>query len=848
VTAIHDGSTLLTGFTYNPDGTVASRTDPSGTTSFTYDARGELTSSSAPSLTSVQPKFTYRLDGLVGTRTWSGSSALGTFTYDSAKRPIGLSISGTAVAAMSLAQTYDRGGKVTSESRNFAQIPSGNAGQGTQSFTYDGLGRVKTDVLGSRTITYSYDRDSNRLSVNDSGVSTLYVYDATDQLYSETAGGYTGYARFDPYGNMTVNPETGSTATTAYTYDAADRLTAITPPPALAGAATFTFDALGRTATRTTATTPAATVDTYSYLGDTQTVVRISTKVGTANPTLVDSLVGSDQSRLGTKAGSLVGLLIPDLHGNVAAAANSTLSSTTDALRYDAWGDVVASVTSALPTPWRYQGRLLVDPAGASDLYDSGARYYSPGLGIFTGFDTVSGSAQNPISMNRYLYAAADPTTLIDPDGHCWGICISINPVAFVQSAAQTVGNATVAALPVVAAVATSTVAAATVVAVDTATSNPIGAGVFVAATTVAGAAGAAASDVASGHMPDPEHVMSGAVAGFTYGAVYDVTKSPTAAGAASGAAGDAFTQVWNIAAGAKDANGNPVGFDWGELGAATALGAGTGFIGGRIASRFGGQSGQQAAAGGGGEPESDVPEDDQGASCPVGVGGLSFSADTTVATAAGTGVAISSLRVGDKVEAYDPKSGVTAAHTVDAVMVHTDPVVEHLATDAGEIETTPNHPFFTTDRGWVEAGSLFVGEQLRTESGKAASVIGFTLDATPTAMWDLTVDGAHSFFVDSAGVLVHNQDCGGTNVPNGATPARFVAAPDGIIDTESPALNQQIDDVQASLRSTGSPPPGVRQGGLPGRPGVFGNRSGALPAQPESYYTESDVWPGTGS
>ena len=79
---------------------------------------------------------------------------------------------------------------------------------------------------------------------------------------------------------------------------------------------------------------------------------------------------------------------------------------------------MTASVTSALPTPWRYQGRLLVDPAGANDLYDAGARFYSPGLGVFTQLDTVQGSTLDPLSLNRYLYAAADPETLVDPDGH----------------------------------------------------------------------------------------------------------------------------------------------------------------------------------------------------------------------------------------------------------------------------------------------------------------------------------------------------------------------------------------------------------------------------------------------
>jgi hypothetical protein len=46
------------------------------------------------------------------------------------------------------------------------------------------------------------------------------------------------------------------------------------------------------------------------------------------------------------------------------------------------------------------------------------ARFYAPGLGAFTQLDTVMGQAQNPLSMNRYLYAHANPWTYVDPDGH----------------------------------------------------------------------------------------------------------------------------------------------------------------------------------------------------------------------------------------------------------------------------------------------------------------------------------------------------------------------------------------------------------------------------------------------
>jgi hypothetical protein len=43
---------------------------------------------------------------------------------------------------------------------------------------------------------------------------------------------------------------------------------------------------------------------------------------------------------------------------------------------------------------------------------------YAPSLGAFTSLDTFAGSAQDPLSLNRFLYAEANPATLIDPTGH----------------------------------------------------------------------------------------------------------------------------------------------------------------------------------------------------------------------------------------------------------------------------------------------------------------------------------------------------------------------------------------------------------------------------------------------
>ena len=81
------------------------------------------------------------------------------------------------------------------------------------------------------------------------------------------------------------------------------------------------------------------------------------------------------------------------------------------AYRYDAYGETcdVYAPTGAIASPWRFQGRILESAEGSTDLYDFSARSYDPSLGAFTSLDSVAGSAQNPLTLNRFLYALANP-------------------------------------------------------------------------------------------------------------------------------------------------------------------------------------------------------------------------------------------------------------------------------------------------------------------------------------------------------------------------------------------------------------------------------------------------------
>jgi RHS repeat-associated protein len=163
------------------------------------------------------------------------------------------------------------------------------------------------------------------------------------------------------------------------------------------------------------------TSDTYGYVGSSETVARIANSGGT----VTDSIVSATGDRIGVKVGPVVNWLLPDLHGSTGASLSADETAVTNAIRYDAYGMTLKTGRPGTsPDPvgdkaWTYQGRLDISPQGlGTPLYDMGARFYAPGIGGFTQLDTVAGSAQNPLSMNRFLYAQGNPATLIDPDGH----------------------------------------------------------------------------------------------------------------------------------------------------------------------------------------------------------------------------------------------------------------------------------------------------------------------------------------------------------------------------------------------------------------------------------------------
>lgn len=119
----------------------------------------------------------------------------------------------------------------------------------------------------------------------------------------------------------------------------------------------------------------------------------------------------------------------------------------------------------------------------------------------------------------------------------------------------------------------------------------------------------------------------------------------------------------------------------------------------------------------------------------------------------------IDEIEIGDKVWAYNVKTGETELKTVTKVYVHSVDEILRLYTDEGNIDTTTNHPFYVIGKGWVAAGDLAVGDEVYNLDGTTSVVLALEAEklAEPVLVYNLEVEDFHSYFVGCVPVLVHN-------------------------------------------------------------------------------------------
>ena len=138
------------------------------------------------------------------------------------------------------------------------------------------------------------------------------------------------------------------------------------------------------------------------------------------------------------------------------------------------------------------------------------------------------------------------------------------------------------------------------------------------------------------------------------------------------------------------------------------------------------------------------------------------FVAGTAVLTSAGA-VAIETIQKGDLVWAWDEETDTVALRPVIETYVNETKELVHMIVNGEEIVSTPGHPFYSPDSGWIQAGDLAGGDVLVLINGDPV-VIELVwheeLDKY-VLVFNLNVDEFHTYYVANSGVLVHNKCLG---------------------------------------------------------------------------------------
>jgi RHS repeat-associated protein len=374
-----DSST--TAYMWDAGNRVTQLVDPlSGTITRTYDGLDRLTQEVTPQDT---VSYTYDASGRRATMTVLGQPTV-TYGYDVADR-----LAQIAEGSATFTVAYD-----TANRRTSLMLPNG---VGT-SYTYDAASRLTglSYALGGTplgTLTYSYDANGHRTVTGGTWAATglpqpvaSATYDAANRQV--TFGGLT--LSYDLNGNLTGD------GTTIYTWDARNQLVGITGASVTAS---FGYDPRGRRQGKTVN----GTATQFLYDG----LTPVQEQQGDSPAANLLTGLGIDEYFTSTDATGASHFLTDALGSTIALADATGRVQTT--YTYEPFG--ATTITgAAITNSFDYTGRAN-DGIG---LYYYRARYYHPGLQRFIAEDPIEFAGGDP---NLYAYVANNPTAHTDPTG-----------------------------------------------------------------------------------------------------------------------------------------------------------------------------------------------------------------------------------------------------------------------------------------------------------------------------------------------------------------------------------------------------------------------------------------------
>ena len=396
-----DASGSTSTFTYDEDGRLKTAYDGDGTQTYSYDPlTGELTGlhdSGAGAFTA-----SYNEEGELQSEVYpNGMSA--TYTHNSIDETTALSyIKGSAVWYTDQVAPSIHGQWLAQQSSLSGET-----------YAYDGLGRL-TEVTetpqgkGCTTSLFAYDENSDRIGettrqptgegkcASEGGATTAHSYDAADRLTDpgteyETFGGATTVPAGDAGGHALESTYYASGAPYTQTQNGQSH--------------SYQLDPLGRVQETTTVIGLESNATIFHYSGNDTSPAWTST-----NGSATRNIVGIGGDLVATQTGGSEAVIqLSNLHGDVIGTVADNAVATKPTLTSEATAFGVP--TSSTPSKYSWLGSGALQTEFPSGVARSGEGVYIPQLGLDLGTETLDGAAsQDPV--NEYLagQGEAQPT------------------------------------------------------------------------------------------------------------------------------------------------------------------------------------------------------------------------------------------------------------------------------------------------------------------------------------------------------------------------------------------------------------------------------------------------------